>query len=230
MLRLKHIIFWITLAIGLVVTGAGASGQNITVYAEEPMTFTVNVNTAQEDNIIWEIYSDYTGINLAAVPGNCPIPASAEFIGGDNTGSSIGIVWHVPGIYLVKVRAINDCPTDNMEVYLIEVLESLPTAVIEPPGVICEGDDGTLTLTLDGDLPFTIQLTADDGINPPTVTTYTNVVDNPFIITVNPTVTTTYTITQVIDVDGTVNNNPSDSVTLIVNPRPTNTVIYQYTP
>lgn len=212
------------------LSASSASAQNITVFAEEPMTFTVDVNTAQEDNIIWEIYSDYTGINLAVIPGNCPIPASAEFVGNDNTGSSVGIVWHVPGIYLVKVRAINDCPTDNMEVYLIEVLEALPTAVIEPPGMICEGDDGTLSLILDGDLPFTIQLTADDGINPPTVTTYTNVVDNPFIITVNPTVTTTYTITQVIDIDGTVNNTPSDSVILIVNPRPLNGVIYQYTP
>ncbi|HLO91177.1 MAG TPA: hypothetical protein VK172_08440 [Lentimicrobium sp.] len=226
MKRFKHIVFILTIAFTL-LGGAGLRAQGITVFAEQPFTFTVDVQTAQEDNITWEIYDNFIGINMAVVPGNCPIPASAEFVAGDNTGSSVDIVWHVPGTYIVKVRAVNDCPTDNMKFYLVTVLEAMPVATIQEPAVICEGDDGTLVIDLDGDAPFSIVLhdeTAD------TYTTYNNITTTPFVITVNPTVTTIYTITQVTDIDGTVNTTPSNSVTLIVNPRPVNGNIYQYTP
>lgn len=223
----KHILFWLLAGTLLMLSASRASAQGITVFAEQPFTFTVEVITAQEDSITWEIYSDFAGINMAAIPGNCPIPASAEFVGNDNTGSSVDILWHVPGTYIVKVRAVNDCPTDNMKFYLVTVLEALPVAVIQEPGMICEGDNGTLVIDLDGDAPFSIILhdeTAD------TYTTYDNITTTPFVITVNPTVTTNYTITQVTDIDGTVNTTPSNTVTLIVNPRPLNGVIYQYTP
>lgn len=227
MVKLKHIFFWLIATTLLLLGASRASAQGITVFAEQPFTFTVDVDTAQEQNITWEIYNDFAGINLAVIPGNCPIPASAEFVGGVNTGSSVNIVWHVPGVYLVKIYAVSDCPTDNMEVYLVTVEEALPVATIQEPGMICEGDNGTLVIDLEGDAPFSLVLhdeTAD------TYTTYNNITDNPYIIIVNPTVTTTYTITQVTDMDGTVNNNPSNTVTLIVNPRPVNGIIYQYTP
>lgn len=227
MTKLKHILFWLLAGTLLMLSASRASAQGITVFAEQPFTFTVNVQTAQEDSIKWEIYDNFNGIDLIAIPGNCPIPASAEFVGNDNTGSSVGIVWHVPGTYLVKIRAVNDCPTDNMQVYLVTVLEALPVAVIQEPGMICEGDIGTLVIDLDGDAPFSIILhdeTAD------TYTQYDNILTTPFVITVNPTVTTTYTITQVTDMDGTVNTTPSNTVILIVNPRPLNGNIYQYNP
>ncbi len=220
----KHIVKTLAVTILVLLSVAFAKGQGLTVYAEEPFTFEVDVQTAQEDNIIWEIYSDYTGINLAVVPGNCPL-TSGEFVGGDNTGSSVSIVWHVPGIYLVKVRAINDCPTDNMEVYLVQVLEALPTAVLMEPEPICFGDAGVLEVHLDGDAPFS--LTLFDGVN---YTTYTGITDSIYYIVVNPVTTTTYTITQVIDIDGSTNNTPSNSVTLIVNPLPTGSQIYKYDP
>lgn len=227
MKAVKHILLWLLAATLLMLGASRASAQGITVFAEQPFTFTVDVQTAQEDNITWEIYDNFMGINMAVVPGNCPIPASAEFVGGDNTGSSIDIIWHVPGTYIVKVRAVNDCPSDNMKFFLITVIEALPVATIQEPGAICEGDNGTLVIDLDGDAPFSIILhdeTAD------TYTQYDNILTTPFVITVNPTVTTTYTITQVTDIDGTVNTNPSNTVTLIVNPRPINGQIYQYTP
>lgn len=219
----KHIVISLTVAIALLVGASMASAQTIVAYTGQPFTFTVDVQFAQEDNITWEIYDNYTGINMAVVPGNCPV-TSGEFVGGDNTGSSVDIIWYIPGTYIVKVRAVNDCPTDNMKFYLVEVLQSLPVATIDEPTVICEGDSGFLVVNLTGDAPWSLVLF--DGVN---YTTYDNILTQPFIIPVSPTTTTTYTITEVTNIDGT-NTTPSNSVILIVNPRPLNSPIYQYGP
>ena len=206
----------------LLFSAVTARGQGIIAYTGQPMEFTVDVQFAQEENITWEIYDDFVGINMAVVPGNCP-PASGDFVAG-NTGSSVQIIWYVPGVYMVKVRAVNDCPTDNMKFYLIEVLQSLPVATLLDPGMICEGDTGYLVVELTGEAPWSLVLF--DGVN---YTTYDNILAQPFTIPVSPTTTTTYTVTEVTNIDGT-NLEPSNSVTLIVNPRPVNGPIYQYVP
>ena len=223
MIRFKNIVTSLAIALMLLVGASVASAQTITAYTDQPFTFTVDVQFAQEDHITWEIYDNFTGINMAVVPGNCPV-TSGEFVGGDNTGSSVDIVWYVPGIYLVKVRAVNDCPTDNMKFYKVEVVESLPVATILEPDTICEGSQGLLVIDLTGNAPWSLVLF--DGVN---YTTYDNIPATPFTVPVSPTSTTTYTVTEVSNIDGT-NTTPSNSVTLIVKPKPVNTIIYQYNP
>lgn len=223
MIGIKHIIRLITVAFVLLLTAANATAQTITAYTGQPFTFTVDVQVAQEDNITWEIYDNFTGINMAVVPGNCPA-TSGEFVGGDNTGSSVDIVWYIPGTYIVKVKAVNDCPTDNMKFFKVEVVQSLPVATIIEPDTICEGSQGLLVIDLTGDAPWSIVLF--DGV---TYTTYDNIPATPFTVPVSPTSTTTYTVTEVSNIDGT-NTTPSNSVTLVVKPKPVNTIIYQYNP
>lgn len=222
MTRLKYIIQILTVAFLLLWTVASATAQGITVYAGQPFTFEVSIPDVTEENITWEIYSEYVGINMAVIPGNCPT-TSGDFMGG-NTGSSVQIVWYVPGVYIVKVRGVNACPTDNMKFYMVTVLESLPVAILEEPGSICQGDGGVLEVNLSGTAPWDLILF--DGVN---YTNYTNIPASPFVIPVNPNSTTTYTITQVSNIDGT-NTDPSNTVTLIVLPRPVNSQIYQYSP
>ena len=219
----KHIIRLIAVAVVLLWTAASATAQGIIAYAGQPFTFTVDVQFAQEDNITWEIYDNFTGINMAVVSGNCPA-TSGEFTGGDNTGSSVDIIWYIPGTYMVKVRAVNDCPTDNMKFFKVEVVQSLPVATILEPDTICEGSQGLLVIELTGTAPWSLILF--DGVN---YVTYDSILTSPFIIPVSPTTTTTYTITEVSNIDGT-NTTPSNLVTLVVKPRPVNTIIYQYNP
>lgn len=217
----KHIIQNLTVALLLLFTVASAMAQGIIVNAGQSMNF--EIEDVSGDSYSWEIYNDFAGINMAIVPGNCPV-TDAFFVGGIDTGPSVDITFMVPGTYLVKVVAVNGCPTNNMKFYLITVLEELPIATIDEPSAICEGDEGTLVVHLTGTAPWSIILS--DGVN---LVTYNNIMTTPYVITVNPTLTTTYTITQVSDANGT-NIEPSNTVTLIVNPRPLNSQIYQYTP
>jgi hypothetical protein len=227
MTAFKHILRLLTVALGLLLTGATASAQSVTVYAGQTFTFEVDVQFAAEENITYEIYDNYAGINMAVVPGNCP-PTSAFFPAG-NTGSSVDITWLVPGWYIVKIEAVNDCPTNNMKFWMVEVLPALPTAtLVVNPEEVCRGDEADLIITFTGDAPWSFTLEATTGANTVT-TTYTDITDNPYVIVISPDYTTTYTVTTITDANGT-NNEPSNVVTLTVKPRPGGGVIYQYDP
>ncbi len=228
MKALKHILRLLAVAVALLLTGAYASAQSVSVRAGDTFTFTVDVQFAEEENITYEIYDDYAGINLAVVPGNCP--ATSAFFPAGNSGSSVDITWLVPGMYLVKVEAVNNCPTNNMKFWLVEVLPPLPTSsLVVNPDEVCRGDEADLLITFTGEAPWSFELEADDGVNPPVVTSYTNISANPFVIQISPTRTTTYTVIKVTDVNGT-NTDPSNSVTLTVKSRPDGSTIYQYEP
>lgn len=171
----------------------------------------------------WELYSDVNSINFVTVPGNCP-PTSAFFTGGINTGATVNVTWLVPGIYFFKVTGIIPGCTNNLKVGKIIVLESLPTAVIEQPPPICIGETASLSILLTGTAPWSIDVS--DGT---TTTTYGNILTSPFTLDVSPTVTTSYIATRVSDKNG-VNLIPSNTVILVVKPRPVTSPIIQYGP
>lgn len=199
----------------LVLTGAAASAQSVTVYAGDPFTF--SVEDVPGDSYSWEVYEDFAGVNMAAVPGS----TSTTYFPSGNTGPSVDIVFPTSGMYIVKVRAVNQCPTDNVEFYLVEVLEPLPVATILEPGEICEGDPLVLEIEFTGTAPWEFDLF--DGVN---TTTYTaDVTPYAVVVIPAPTSTTTYTVTRVANTDGE-NTAPSNSVTVIVHPRPTASPIY----
>jgi hypothetical protein len=224
----KNIVRLLAVALMLLLTGASASAQSVTVYAGQTFTFEVDVQFAAEENITYEIYDDFVGINMAVVPGNCPI--TSAFFPSGNTGSTMDITWLVPGTYIVKVEAINDCPTNNMKFWLVEVLPALPTAtLVINPEEVCRGDEADILVNFTGEAPWGFVLEADDSINPPVTTTYSDINDNPFVITVSPATTTTYRVIQVSDANG-INTDPSNVVTLTIKPRPAGSPIYQYQP
>ena len=76
----------------------------------------------------WELYNDAT-INFATVAGNCPV-TSATFT-GSHLGSSVQVMWLIPGIYFYKVTARDalGC-TMNLKVGMIRVIPNELEAVI----------------------------------------------------------------------------------------------------
>jgi hypothetical protein len=221
----KHIFLRLLLvAIPLLMAMAPAMAQD-TVFAHQATDLTVV--EVPGDTYVWELYNDtvLTGINMAVVHGNCPA-GDAYFTNGPN-GPTVNVMWNTPGLYFFKVTAFRAGCTNNLKVGKLLVLPALPTAVIEPPPPICQGDSVHLTVTLTGTPPWSITLT--DGVNE---YVYSNITSSPYTLTVPrilPPGNTTYWIKDVTDEYGT-NTTPSPQVEQVVHPKPGGSRIYQYEP
>ncbi|NBV13584.1 MAG: T9SS C-terminal target domain-containing protein [Sphingobacteriia bacterium] len=93
----------------------------------------------------------------------------------------------------------------------------LPTAAISGTQTLCAGNSGVLTFTLTGSAPWNV--TYSDGITP---TTLSSLIATPYTLTVTPSVSRTYTITQVSD--AFCSGTGSGSALLNVLPLPTATI------
>lgn len=221
--KLLYIARYRTLAVLLLLllALAPAMAQNV-VYQGE--TSTLAVQQEPGDTYLWELY-DTVPVNFMTTPGNCPA-ASAIFVGG-NTGASVKVQWLKPGIYFFKVIGLNitGC-TNNIQIGKMEVKPSLPTAVLAQPvpDWICIGDVLQLKVNFTGAGPW--DFTYTDGT---TQKTFKNVSDSEFFFTVSPKVTTQYWITEVKNIFGT-NSVPSAKITVVVNPKPESSKIYQHDP
>ena len=214
MTRPTHIFLRLLLVlVPLLMAMAPAMAQN-TVYAGH--TTELGVDPVQGDSYVWELYKDVAGVNFATVAGNCP-PAEAFFVAGVNTGVSVNVMWTTPGTYFFKVTATRPGCTNNLKVGKMIVLDSLPTAVILPHDSICSGTPTNLTVKFTGTAPLNIIYTIDGALPG---TTINGITDNPYLIPISPTATTSYQIISVTDANGVTNAIPSDPVIVFVKPIP----------
>ena len=225
MIRLQHTIFRLLLVFLLALAGmAQARAQGDTVCVGGTSTWLIEA--VPGDSYVWELYNDVNGINLAVVPGNCPV-SEAYFVGGVITGDSVNVMCLEPGTYFIKVTATNGCPTNNIKVGRIVVEECLSYAELLPPEEVCEGDTAMFTVNITG-APGPWDITYTDGTNTWTVTGITS---SPYTFPLIPTPTVagpyTYWITSVSNPYMT-NNTPGDPVTLIVKTKPVTSPIYRY--
>lgn len=201
----------------LLLALAPAMARNV-VYQGETTPFAVEEVSGYSYE--WELYSDGT-VNLATVPGNCP-KTSAEFVGG-NIGASVKVKWIEPGIYYFKLTIWNvtGCGK-NIRIGEMEVLSSIPTAVILPPDPegICAGETALLEVVFTGTGPW--DLTYTNGTNSVTVT---GITDSNYLLSVSPEITTQYWVTEVRDQHGT-NTETSEKVLLHIDPLPVTSQIF----
>lgn len=221
MVKPGYIIRLIIAAVLLLLAIAPAMAQTNTVCAGQ--TSTLSVVEVPGDTYTWELYNDVTGINFAVKDGNI-LPEEAFFVGGDNQGPSVDVTWLKPGTYFFKVTAVREGCTDNLKVGMMIVLEKPVAELSLNPTEVCVGNAATLTVAFTGTGPWNFVLEADDGINK-SITTYENLNDNPYSFDVNPVVKTTYRVISVTNANCP-NADPSNSVTLIVNPLPRPSPIY----
>ncbi len=217
----KHILLRLILVALPLLTAVAPASAQMTVYAGQ--TSQLSFVEIAGDTYSWKLYDNVTGINFAVDAGNCPV-SQAFFTGGNNTGPTVDVTWLVPGTYFFKITALRNGCSMHLKVGKVTVLAALPVATIEPPPPICTGDSASLNISFTGTAPWSIDLS--DGV---TTTTYDNITANPFTIRVSPSASTSYTVTRVSDAYG-VNINPSNTVTLLVKPRPVTSPIIQYGP
>lgn len=201
-----------------------STAQNLVVFAGE--TSPLSVAQTNDDTYIWELYNDLTDLNLAVAPGNCPTN-DAFFVDGINTGAEVKVTWVNPGIYFFKVTAVSSCPTNNLRIGMVEVLEAKPLAILAlQPEEICKGETANLIITLQGKGPWKFRVMVENeggttyldysGVDPP---------DKQLTIPVSPDVTTSYTVVDLSDALD-IQPDPSNKVTLKVNPLPRSSRIY----
>ena len=120
---------------------------------------------------------------------------------GDGTisnSSSITKSYNLPGNYLVSLTLVNHTTgCTNVVSQAVRVFPKLG-ASLTSSGTICQGNSFVINTTLFGMPPFT--LTYNDGVKN---TTITNINSNVYGISVSPTSTTTYKITNLQDANCT---------------------------
>ncbi len=129
---------------------------------------------------------------------------------GDNPVSRGGLQVRV---YLRDAAGNIGGPWSNLDPNSLLIYTARPTATISGTQSICNGDIATLTVSLTGKSPWSFKL-----FNGSTTNDYTDINTASYQIIITPTTTTTFTVTEVTDVNG-VTNTGSGSAKVTVNAR-----------
>jgi gliding motility-associated-like protein len=215
---------------GFTATNAGSTPITATITviptlngcAGTPSSYTITVNptpVATATPPAQTICSDgTTSITLSSTVGGTTFSWTASATGGitgssAGTGNSITQTLTNPGLsagtvtYTITPTA-NTC--SGTPITVVVTVNPNPSAVLSGSTTICSGSNTNLQVNLTGASPWTF--TYNDGTGDQTVTLNTN----PATITVNPTVTTTYTAVSVFDAN--CGGPASGTVTINVNP------------
>ncbi len=117
-------------------------------------------------------------------------------------------------VVLVDAAGNEGIPYSSIEPNTLEIYTDVPTATLDGPQQICEGEAVALSVFLTGRSPWSFDLY--DGTS---TTSFTGISTESYIINFTPVQTTTYQITSLTDVNGVVNTN-STSHTITVNEQP----------
>ncbi len=165
---------------------------------------------------------------IITLTGTLPFDVSYDTPGGvvvlnDHNANTITINNALAGDYEVLSLVDNGgagCVATDLGSAVTVTVVPAPTALVSvPPAATCSGETVTLTFNLTGTPPFNVDYTDGSGTFSFTTNSTTHTID------VNPTLTTTYTITSITDAticsgaagdDATVNvNTPPTSASLV---------------
>jgi hypothetical protein len=206
----------------LTVKGTNSCGEG-TVSGNFPMTVNTPPNAIISGNAtICAGSSTNLSISLTGTsPWNITYTDGAAPITITNITSSPSTISVSPTspktFTLTNVSDVNSCSNVGSGSAIVSV-NSIPTAAISGTTSICAGESTNLNVALTGSQPWNITYT--DGTSPVTLN---NITSSPAIISVSPTITTTYTISSVSDAT-TCSNLGSGSAIINVNTLPTATI------
>lgn len=221
---IAHIIYLTLGILPVVLTVADASAQ-IVVNQCETMEFSVTSRPSIDDtHFVWAIY------NSSPNPVDVLDPAGAldeatNFENGMYAGRTVRVNNLDPGKYYVRIDVWDEITcTDNVEMYLLKVVESLPTAELFGDSA-CIGEPLEIKIIFTGLAPYNVRYTYGDGTD---IVNLNGIVEDEITIPLSPFPTTTdFWIMEVSD-NCTVNSYVLDStkVGVVIYPKPKQSQIY----
>jgi gliding motility-associated-like protein len=142
--------------------------------------------------------------------------SSAVTIAGITTSPyAISVQPSATKTYAVTALSDANCTGTSFVGSPTVTVNPLPTAILSGANTICNGTSTNLSVALTGSQPWTITYT--DGVTPVTIA---GIAASPYLISVNPALTKTYSLTAVHDVNCT-GTSLIGTPTITVNPTPT---------
>lgn len=232
--KIKHIAFIIvTGVVLLLLTVANASAQ-IVVEQCDTMTFSVDSREyISETRFVWGIYeASELPIDILDTIGL--LESDTYFVDGlyaSGVGKTVKVTGLDPGKYYVRIHVWNeeDC-TDNVEMYVMEVIESSVDMTLYADSV-CIGEATNVYIRLTGYGPYDIYYTVGDEETPSVVNVAGGVENPEIVIPITqplPEGETTFWVIKVEDdckaYEYPIDERPSTGV--LIYPKPTKQPIY----
>jgi hypothetical protein len=177
------------------------------------------------DRYTWDIYRDST-VNFAKAKGD--VEPAAYFVDGMYGGSAVRVVNLESGRYFLRVMVWDEVVcTNNLLIFMLDVLESQPVATLEGDSV-CIGETATVKVILTGMGPWDIKYTYGDGTD---IVNLNGITENEFNIPI-PLVRpgkTDFWVMEVVEDNGVcriVNSTPTQKVGVLIYAKPKNSKIY----
>ena len=235
MKRLIYHIIYLALGILLVTLTVKNSTAQIVVDQCDTMEFSVvSRPSIDETHFVWGIYNASTDPTDILDPAGTLDPA-LYFVDGmyaSGEGRTVKVTGLGPGKYYVRIHVWDEVNcTDNIEMYVMDVVETIPEIVLEGDSV-CIGEPVVVKIIFTGVGPYTIDYGYGDELTGNVVNMNGVIVDGPeYTLPITdplPVGETTFWVIKVED-DCKAYEFPIDerpNIGVLIYPKPTSSQIY----
>lgn len=163
--RLKNIITSALLGIALVLLSVAQASAQIVVEQCDTMEFSV-VSRASipETHYVWAMYNSSTDPVDVLDPATSLDPA-LFFVDGQYAGSTVQVLGLQAGTYYLRIQVWDEVTcTDNVEMYVIEIIESQLSVDLYADSVCVDEQPPYVRVVFTGKGPYNIEYSTDDGL------------------------------------------------------------------
>ncbi len=232
MKKLIYHIICLILGILLVTLTVTPAAAQIVVDQCDTMEFSVvSRPSIDETHFVWAIYNSSDDSTDVLDPAGSLDPV-LTFVDGQYAGRTVQVIGLQSGKYYVRIHVWDEVTcTDNIEMYVMEVIETVPEIVLEGDSV-CIGEPVIVKIIFTGVGPYTIDYGYGDELTGNVVNMNGVIVDGPEvtipIMNPLPVGSSTFWVIKVEDdckaYEYPVDERPRSGI--IIYPKPTNSKIY----
>ncbi len=181
-----HIIYRLPGILLVILTVAPAMAQKPIQHfvVNQCETYEFSVVDVEGDRYTWDLYKDQTA-NFAYDKGD--VDPVTYFEDSNYEGSTVRVNWLEAGRYFLRVMAWDEenC-TNNLLLFLIDVVESKPEAIIVGDSA-CIGDPLEIRFILTGRGPWDVKYAYGDASNPQVMTINLNgTTETDYVVPIDP--------------------------------------------